>query len=75
MQSSFIFFSLRNFRDPKSKWYATKAQYPHKTYPPYLPGTLHVFSAAAAAQIAAAAPNVPFFHIDDVYTTGFVAHE
>jgi hypothetical protein len=61
-------------RNWKSKWYASLEQYPHATYPDICFGTSYILSMTAARQIYAASKDVPFFYLEDVYTTGLVAN-
>lgn len=54
-------------RDQRSKWYASFKSYPHKTYPGFCSGTGYVTSMALTKKLYEVSPNVPFFHLEDVY--------
>jgi len=54
-------------RNTQSKWYASYLSFPDKTYPGFCSGTSYVTSAKVAHQIYEISPNVPFFHLEDVY--------
>ncbi|XP_066962720.1 uncharacterized protein [Macrobrachium rosenbergii] len=57
-----------------SKWGVTKEEYPEKEYPPFVHGPAYVVGRAAARLLLKYAPYVPFLKLEDVYTTGLVAH-
>ncbi|KAJ7320583.1 hypothetical protein JRQ81_020094 [Phrynocephalus forsythii] len=54
-------------RDPSSKWYVTKEEYPGITYPPFASGTGYVLSTDVACQVYAVSKAVPFFKLEDVF--------
>ncbi|CAH2219128.1 beta-1,3-galactosyltransferase 5 [Pelobates cultripes] len=54
-------------RNPKSKWYISKLEYPYDKYPPFCSGTGYVFSADVALKIMNVTSSVPFFKLEDVY--------
>ncbi|XP_064085250.1 uncharacterized protein LOC135200540 [Macrobrachium nipponense] len=57
-----------------SKWGVTKEEYPEKEYPPFVHGPAYVVGRAAARLLLKYAPYVPPLKLEDVYTTGLVAH-
>lgn len=56
-------------RNTKSKWYASINSYPEKTYPGFCSGTGYVTSVNVARKVYEISPSVPFFHLEDVYTS------
>lgn len=54
-------------RDLTSKWYVSFVQYRHSLFPSMCSGTGYVMSRDTIAGILRQAPNVPFFHLEDVY--------
>ena len=62
-------------RNAKSKWYVSFAAYPHSSYPQMCFGPSYLLSMDVAKQIFEASKDVPFFHLEDVYTTGLVANK
>ena len=59
-------------RNPNSKWYASISSYPEAKFPAFCFGPSYVLSTSAAEAIFDASKDVPFFHLEDVYTTGLV---
>lgn len=57
----------RPIRDFRSKWFASQESYPHDIYPSFCSGTGYVTSMNVVSQIYQVSPNVPFFHLEDVY--------
>ena len=55
-------------RNIKSKWYASKLNYPEQSYPGFCSGTGYVMSKRVASDIVRVSSSVPFFHLEDVYT-------
>ena len=56
-------------RSKKSKWFASERSYPNKYYPGFCSGTGYVTSGTVARKIYEESPNVPFFHLEDVYVS------
>ncbi|XP_053391642.1 beta-1,3-galactosyltransferase 1-like [Mercenaria mercenaria] len=56
-------------RDQNSKWFASVDSYPKKSYPGYCSGTGYVTSMHVAKEIHKISPNVPFFHLEDIYVS------
>ncbi|KAJ8706957.1 hypothetical protein PYW08_011091 [Mythimna loreyi] len=59
--------------DANNKWYSPKYMYGGHVYPKYLSGTAYALSEPAARAIYAAALRTNYFHLEDVYITGFCA--
>ena len=55
-------------RNARSKWYASVKSYPDKQYPGFCSGTGYATSIDVARKVYEISPNVPFFHLEDVYT-------
>nr|XP_056714207.1 beta-1,3-galactosyltransferase 5-like [Euleptes europaea] len=54
-------------RDPGSKWYVSKEEYPENKYPPFCSGTGYVFSADVASHVYIVAKKVRFLKLEDVF--------
>lgn len=54
-------------RDPNSKWYVSKQEYPGNKYPPFSSGTGYVFSTDVASEVYIISKTVPFFKLEDVF--------
>ena len=54
------------------KWAVRESKFRQAYYPPYCSGPAYVLSMALASQIVSDSLHVPFFHLEDVYVTGFV---
>ena len=54
-------------RDEKSKWFASVNSYPESFYPGFCSGTGYLMSLNVAKTLYEISPNVPFFHLEDVY--------
>lgn len=54
-------------RNEKSKWFASVQSYPQSTYPGFCSGTGYITSMNVVRNIYQISPNVPFFHLEDVY--------
>ncbi|KAJ8704713.1 hypothetical protein PYW07_011901 [Mythimna separata] len=63
----------RPVSDFNNKWYSPKYMYGGHVYPKYLSGTGYALSAAAARALYGAALRTNYFHLEDVYITGFCA--
>ncbi|KAL8600684.1 hypothetical protein ACOMHN_006750 [Nucella lapillus] len=59
--------SGKPWRNPKTKYYASIRSYPQASYPGFCSGTGYVGSFNVAQKIVETSPNVPFFHLEDVY--------
>ncbi|GAB6025044.1 hypothetical protein CHUAL_010149 [Chamberlinius hualienensis] len=62
-------------REPHNKWTVDYNEYPYDTYPAYCGGLAYVVSPDIARDLLAASLYVPFFWIDDLYVTGFLAEK
>ena len=56
-------------RDRRSKWYASVNQYPQSKYPGFCTGTAYFMTSDTAVKIYDVSPNVPFFHLEDIYVS------
>lgn len=56
-------------RDRNSKWFASLNSYPEKSYPGVCSGTGYVTSMHVVTAVYKISPNVPFFHLEDVYVS------
>lgn len=54
-------------RNKRSKWFASVQSYPESTYPGFCSGTGYITSMNVVRNIYQISPNVPFFHLEDVY--------
>lgn len=68
-----LYRNVSALRNRTSKWYVTEEEYPHKVYPSYCAGMGYVMTADALPILYNASSSVPFFWVDDVYTTGMLA--
>eukprot|EP00062_Callorhinchus_milii_P010786 gi/632956042/ref/XP_007893764.1/ PREDICTED: beta-1,3-galactosyltransferase 5-like [Callorhinchus milii] len=60
-------FNRRPKRSVNDKWYISKRDYPHPTYPPFCSGTGYVFSADIAKKVWEVSAQVPKFKLEDIY--------
>ena len=60
-------------RSPGDKWFVTLKDYPYTKYPPYCEGFAYVMSIDVVNKLYMASKTVPFYWVDDVYVTGFLA--
>ena len=60
-------------RIPSDKWFVTLKEYPFTKYPPYCEGFAYVMSMDVVSKLYVASKFVPFYWVDDVYVTGFLA--
>ena len=54
-------------RNPTSKWFASINSYPGKLYPGVCSGTGYLTSLNVVRKVLEISPQVPFFHLEDVY--------
>ena len=59
----------RPIRNKKSKWFASNESYPDRYYPGFCSGTGYATSVALASDVYRISPQVPFFHLEDVYVS------
>ena len=52
-----------------SKWYVPMESYSMDVYPPYCSGTGYITSINVVKKIYHVSPDVPFFHLEDVYVS------
>ena len=60
-------------RRPSDKWFVTLKEYPYTKYPPYCEGFAYIMSMDVVGKLYIASKSVPFYWVDDVYVTGFLA--
>ena len=53
-----------------SKWYVPSFMYDKEKYPNYLSGTAYVISQDIIEHLFMASLDIPYFHLEDVFTTG-----
>ncbi|KAL4229093.1 UDP-GalNAc beta-1 [Mactra antiquata] len=56
-------------RNQKSKYYASEESYPEPFYPGFCSGTGYLTSMNVVRKVYEVSPNVPFFHLEDVYVS------
>ncbi|XP_045173373.2 beta-1,3-galactosyltransferase 1-like isoform X1 [Mercenaria mercenaria] len=56
-------------RNQKSKWFASVASYPEKSYPGFCSGTGYLTSMHVASEVYKISHTIPFFHLEDVYVS------
>ncbi|XP_048350475.1 beta-1,3-galactosyltransferase 5-like isoform X2 [Sphaerodactylus townsendi] len=54
-------------RDPGSKWYVSKEEYPENKYPPFCSGTGYVLSTDVASHVYMVSQKVRFLKLEDVF--------
>ncbi|XP_043939459.1 beta-1,3-galactosyltransferase 4 [Protopterus annectens] len=62
-----IHWHAKPFRDPKSKYFVSEADYPNDAYPTYCSGTAYLLSKDMARKIYVTALETPLFVFEDVY--------
>ena len=67
------YYNIGPVRRPGDKWFVTKHEYPYSKYPPYCEGFAYVMSIDVVGKLYTASKSVPFYWVDDVYATGFLA--
>ncbi|KAH7957610.1 hypothetical protein HPB52_020779 [Rhipicephalus sanguineus] len=65
---------LKPIRNKKYKWFVSKEEYANDTYPPYCCGAAYLMKASVLALLGEATGSVPFFWVDDVYSTGLLTN-
>jgi len=53
----------------------TKKEYPHEGYPNYLEGNFYVITGHTVPLILNTSLELPLYHLEDVYLTGFIGSE
>ena len=66
-QIGYILEKLEVHRQMTRKWFISYAEFPEDYYPPYAVGTSFLYSMPAVSEVVKAAPNVPFFPIEDAW--------
>ncbi|XP_062983767.1 beta-1,3-galactosyltransferase 5-like [Elgaria multicarinata webbii] len=54
-------------RDPYSKWFVSKEDFPGRKYPPFCSGTGYILSTDVASQVYIVSNKVPFLMLEDVF--------
>ncbi|XP_064646763.1 beta-1,3-galactosyltransferase 2-like [Lineus longissimus] len=54
-------------RNEDDKYHVSEAEYPQKFFPELCVGTAYVMTLQTASDIYRVHPNIPFFHLEDVY--------
>ncbi|XP_060090211.1 beta-1,3-galactosyltransferase 5-like [Heteronotia binoei] len=54
-------------RDPKSKWYVSKEEYPWNKYPNCCSGAAYVFSTDVASHMYIVSKKTPFLKLEDIF--------
>ncbi|EEC09950.1 beta-1,3-galactosyltransferase, putative [Ixodes scapularis] len=62
-------------REPSSKYYVSKEEYNGAEYPPYVAGAFYVLGGGILRRLYDASEQEPFFWLEDVFLTGFVAEK
>ncbi|XP_077198851.1 beta-1,3-galactosyltransferase 5-like [Paroedura picta] len=61
-------------RDPRSKWYVSKAEYPWNKYPHCCSGASCVFSSDVASRMYIVSKKIPFLKLEDVFIGLCLSH-
>ena len=68
-----VWYRMKVVRDPKSKWYLSRAEFKEDYFPTYCSGSAFMMSTDVAEQMYHASMETPFFWVDDFYVTGLLA--
>ncbi|CAL1529102.1 unnamed protein product [Lymnaea stagnalis] len=66
---------MKVIRDPRSKWYISKEEFPGEYFPAYCSGSAFLLSAELAPALYLASLDTPFFWVDDYYITGLLVNK
>lgn len=69
------FCSAKPVTDVNSKWYSPGYLFSGQVYPNYLSGIGYIMSMPTAEKLYKGSLTTAFFHLEDVYLTGFVAEK
>ncbi|XP_054830380.1 beta-1,3-galactosyltransferase 5-like [Eublepharis macularius] len=61
-------------RDPRSKWYVSREEYPWNKYPHYCSGAGYVFSTDVATHMYIVSKKIPFLKLEDVFVGLCLSH-
>ncbi|XP_015281066.1 PREDICTED: beta-1,3-galactosyltransferase 5-like [Gekko japonicus] len=61
-------------RDPRSKWYVSKEEYPWNKYPPCCSGAAYVFSTDVASRMHIISKKIPFFKLENIFVGLCLSH-
>ncbi|CAN7951816.1 unnamed protein product, partial [Ixodes pacificus] len=70
-----LYANKRPYREPSSKWYVSKEEYNGTEYPPFVAGAFYVLGGSILRRLYDASEQEPFFWLEDVFLTGFVAEK
>ncbi|EEC12774.1 galactosyltransferase, putative, partial [Ixodes scapularis] len=70
-----LYANKRPYREPSSKWYVSKEEYNGTEYPPFVAGSFYVLGGSILRRLYDASEQEPFFWLEDVFLTGFVAEK
>uniref|UniRef100_A0A147BQU7 Hexosyltransferase n=1 Tax=Ixodes ricinus TaxID=34613 RepID=A0A147BQU7_IXORI len=70
-----LFANSRPYREPSSKYYVSKEEYNGTEYPPFVAGAFYVLGGSILRRLYDASEQEPFFWLEDVFLTGFVAEK
>lgn len=70
-----LYANKRPYREPSSKWYVSMEEYNGTEYPPFLAGSFYVLGGSTLRRLYNASEQEPFFWLEDVFLTGFVAEK
>ena len=69
-----VFRHYRPRRDKGDKWYVTFDEYAHEYYPDHCEGFAYILSPDVIGTLYNTSLYTPYYWIDDVYVTGFLAN-
>lgn len=70
-----VWTRMRVIREPKSKWYVSRQEFPHDYFPPYCSGSAYLLSSDLVTALYGMALQTPFFWVDDCYVTGMLVNK
>ena len=68
-----VWYRMKVVRDPKSKWYVSRAEFRDNYFPPYCSGSAFVMTPDTVDVMYRESLKTPFFWVDDFYITGMLA--
>nr|XP_056714205.1 beta-1,3-galactosyltransferase 5-like [Euleptes europaea] len=69
-----LIMQARPVRNPKSRWYVSKEEFPWNNYPPYSSGAGFVFSTDVASRMYTVSKNIPFFKLEGIFVGLCLSH-
>jgi len=70
-----VWYRMKVMRDPKSKWYLSKAEFKDDFFPTYCSGSAYIMSTDVVIDMYNVSLKTAFFWVDDFYITGLLAHK